>query len=117
MKPAFLPGNRLGLLNSGHEYFPALVAEIDGARSEIFLETYIFADDPTGRTVAAALGRAARRGVAVRVLVDGFGGGDFAETLLPLDLRIRYLRVAGSFFLLVVIMGIPYHVRVLSTMN
>jgi cardiolipin synthase len=83
MKPAFLPGNRLGLLNSGHEYFPALVAEIDGARSEIFLETYIFADDPTGRTVAAALGRAARRGVAVRVLVDGFGGGDFADTLMP----------------------------------
>jgi cardiolipin synthase A/B len=45
----YLPGNRLTLLNSGVEYFPTLLAEIDGARHDIFLETYIFADDVTGR--------------------------------------------------------------------
>ena len=38
----FLPGNRITLLDSGAQYFPALLAEIDGAQSEIFLESYIF---------------------------------------------------------------------------
>ncbi len=69
----FAPGNRLVLLRSGTEYFPALEAAIDAAEREIFLETYIFADDATGRRVAEALVRAAERGVTVRVLVDGWG--------------------------------------------
>lgn len=79
--PAFLAGNRLRLLESGGEYFPALMAAIDAARHEVHLEAYIFADDTTGRQVAAALGAAARRGVAVRVLVDGFGAREFAAGL------------------------------------
>lgn len=78
---AFLPGNRVTLLETGAQYFPALVAAIEAATSEIHLETYIFADDATGRAVATALARAAGRGVAVRVLVDGFGAPDFLATL------------------------------------
>jgi cardiolipin synthase len=74
-------GNRLQLLESGGEYFPALIVAIDAAAHEVHLETYIFADDATGRLVAAALARAAQRGVAVRVLVDGFGARDFAAGL------------------------------------
>jgi cardiolipin synthase len=74
-------GNRLALLESGVEYFPALIAAIDAAVHEVHLETYIFADDSTGRLVAAALTRAAQRGVAVRVLVDGFGASGFAAGL------------------------------------
>lgn len=66
-------GNRLTLLRSGEDYFPALVAAIDAACEEIFLETYIFADDPAGQRVAAALIAAAARGVRTHVLVDGFG--------------------------------------------
>ncbi len=77
----FIAGNRLRLLNSGGEYFPALIAAIDSARYEVHLEAYIFADDTTGRRVAAVLAHAARRGVAVRVLVDGFGAREFAEGL------------------------------------
>lgn len=74
----FVAGNRLSLLESGTEYFPALIAAIDAAGHEVHLESYIFADDSTGRRVGAALASAARRGVAVRVLVDGFGARDFA---------------------------------------
>lgn len=74
-------GNRLQLLESGGEYFPSLIAAIDAAVQEVHLETYIFADDGTGRRVAAALARAAQRGVAVRVLVDGFGAREFAAGL------------------------------------
>ena len=83
MAARFLPGNRLTLLNSGAEYFPALIGAIDGARHEVHLESYIFEDDGTGRAVAEAMARAARRGVAVRVLVDGFGARDFADSLQP----------------------------------
>ena len=55
----FTPGNRVGLLRSGREYFPALVSAIESAEREVWLETYIFADDPAGRLVADALVRAA----------------------------------------------------------
>lgn len=74
----FVPGNRLQLLRNGEEYFPALVAAIDAAATEVFLETYIYADDETGSLVTDALARAAIRGVAVHLLIDGFGARDFA---------------------------------------
>jgi cardiolipin synthase len=77
----FLPGNRVELLEAGAAYFPALLAAIEAAACEIHLETYIFADDATGRAVAVALAAAARRGVAVRVLVDGFGAREFSSGL------------------------------------
>ena len=76
-----LGGNRVRLLENGSDFFPALVAAIDGAGEEVHLETYIFADDETGRQVAAALSRAARRGVTVRLLVDGFGTLNFRQGL------------------------------------
>lgn len=67
------PGNQVQLLNSGAEYFPALERAFAAARHEIRLETYILADDETGRRIAASLKLAAARGVAVRVAYDGFG--------------------------------------------
>ena len=80
MTPKFVDGNKLQLLRNGTAYFPALRQAIDAAKGEIYLETYIFRDDATGQAIAAALARAAQRGVAVRVLVDGFGCKDhFAE--------------------------------------
>lgn len=76
-----LAGNRIELLCCGAEYFPALLAEIDAARHEILLETYIFELDSTGRSVLDALRRAAARGVDVRLLVDGFGAKPFVDAL------------------------------------
>ena len=55
MAAEFLPGNRLTLLNSGSDYFPALLAAIGEAQTEIYLESYIFADDEIGHEVASAL--------------------------------------------------------------
>lgn len=83
MAAEFIAGNRLSLLDSGAEFFPALLAAINAAQRSVHLESYIFADDPTGRAVADALVEAARRGVAVRLLVDGFGSPKFAATLRP----------------------------------
>ena len=73
----YVEGNRITLLRNGEQYFPALVAALDAARAEVFLETYIFADDETGSLVADALARAAARGVATHLLIDGFGAKDF----------------------------------------
>ena len=76
----FADGNRLQLLRTGAEFFPALEAAIAGARHEIYLETYIFADDAAGRRIARALAEAAEQGVRTHVIVDGmtvkryFGG-------------------------------------------
>ncbi|MDR2188527.1 MAG: phospholipase D-like domain-containing protein, partial [Azonexus sp.] len=83
MATEYLPGNRLTLLNSGAAYFPALLAAIAGAEREIFLETYIYANDEIGKQVSAALCRAATRGVVVNVIVDGFGGSNFSADFLP----------------------------------
>jgi len=73
MSYALVPGNRITLLRSGVEYFPALEAAIRAARREIYLESYLYEADETGWRITNALADAARRGVAVHVLVDGFG--------------------------------------------
>ncbi|MEK8030194.1 cardiolipin synthase ClsB [Ideonella sp. DXS29W] len=72
-QPQYLGGNDTQLLRGGDEYFPALIARIDRATHEVWLATYIFHHDTAAEAVAAALARAARRGVRVRVVVDGFG--------------------------------------------
>lgn len=90
----YSPGNELVLLKGGATFFPALVAALDTAEREIWLETYIFADDPAGRAVADALVRAAQRGVAVRVLVDGWGAKHY---LTP---RLERMLVSGGVYLL-----------------
>jgi cardiolipin synthase len=75
----YVAGNRLTLLKNGAQYFPALLAAIDAAREEVFLESYIFADDGTGRRVSDALARAAARGVRTHLLIDGFGAREFPQ--------------------------------------
>ncbi len=82
MTPGLLSGNRITLLQNGMEFFPALQAAIDAAQHEVRLETYIFADDPTGCTIAAALSRAALRGVNVYLMLDGFGCKTLSHLLL-----------------------------------
>ncbi|CDG85443.1 phospholipase D-like domain-containing protein [Janthinobacterium agaricidamnosum] len=72
----FIAHNDIKLLRSGTDYFPALIAAIDGARSEIYFETYIFAADATGASVLDALIRAAGRGLLVCMITDWYGTGN-----------------------------------------
>ena len=92
MAARFLHGNRLGLLRSGVEYFPALEAAVREARSEIFLEAYIYSGDATGQRITRALCEAASRGAAVHVLVDGFGSRDMPRELVD-ELRSAGVRL------------------------
>jgi cardiolipin synthase len=66
-------GNRIQPLINGDEGYPQMLAAIEGAERSIALSTYIFDHDAIGKRFIAALQRAQRRGVAVRVLVDGVG--------------------------------------------
>ncbi len=83
-QPVFtVEGHRLTLLDTGPRRLDALLALIDGARVSLRILYYIYADDATGRRVNAALAAAARRGVRVMLIVDGFGseGDAFFEPL------------------------------------
>lgn len=65
--------HRIRLLQSGDEYFPALTAAIDASYREVRLETYIFQVEGAVVPVVQAMVRAARRGVDVRIVMDGAG--------------------------------------------
>ncbi|MEI6715106.1 MAG: phospholipase D-like domain-containing protein [Verrucomicrobiota bacterium] len=67
--------NQIELLRCGAELFPALVAAIDIAAQEVWLETYLFERDEAGLPIMEALIRAARRGVSVHVTLDWAGTG------------------------------------------
>jgi cardiolipin synthase A/B len=72
-QPRFVGGNRVTLLQGGDELFPRMHEAIAAAREEVWLATYIFHDDEAARSVAQSLIDAAARGLAVHVVVDGFG--------------------------------------------
>ncbi len=72
-KPRFVGANRVELLQGGDELFPRMCQAIAAAQREVWLATYIFHDDKASRGVAEALLAAAARGIAVHVVVDGFG--------------------------------------------
>ena len=74
---ALLAGNTAEALQHGEATYPAMLAAIEGAKHSIALNSYIFRNDTIGRRFIAALADAQARGVAVRVLIDGVGGGYF----------------------------------------
>jgi len=71
--PVYTGGNEVKLLRGGDALFPAMCEAIAEARHEIWLASYIFHDDPAAQRVATALVDAARRGLMVNVVIDGFG--------------------------------------------
>jgi len=65
-----LPGNAIDPLVDGAQAYPAMLEAVEGARRSIALSSYIFHGDGIGERFVDALIRAARRDVAVRVLID-----------------------------------------------
>ncbi len=66
-------GNHVQLLPDGVAFFPRLLELIETAESHVCLQFYIWETDETGCRLRDALVAAARRGVAVRVLLDEVG--------------------------------------------
>jgi cardiolipin synthase len=70
---AEIAGNRLELVETGQARFRLLLELIAGATSSIKMLMYMFNPDRDGDAVRDALTDAARRGVDVKLLIDGFG--------------------------------------------
>lgn len=74
-EPIDVAGTALTALPDGPERLAALLDLIDRARTRLQLCYYIFAADAAGYQVRDALIVAARRGVQITLIIDGFGSG------------------------------------------
>jgi cardiolipin synthase len=75
-------GNRVALLENGEAFFARAFAAIAQAREEVLLETFILFEDKVGWELHRQLTAAARRGVRVEVMVDGYGSPRFSPSFL-----------------------------------
>ena len=98
--------NKVKIVRGGADYFRYIEEIADGAKYAIHLQTYIFDDDETGNKVAAALIRAAKRGVAVYMLIDGYASqklsASFINGLKEAGIHFAFFRplVISNFFYL-----------------
>ena len=80
-------------LCTGDEVFPAMLAAIEEAKSEVCLETYTFSTGSPGEAFRDALVRARQRALRVRVLIDALGSyslpDDFFQSLQTAGAEIR----------------------------
>lgn len=74
----YVPAELVQLVISGRNYFDTMEELINAAKQSIHLQTYIFEEDNTGNRIANALKNAARRGVSVYVMADGFGSNSLS---------------------------------------
>lgn len=91
-----LSGNQVTPLENGDAAFPAMLSAIDNAQRSVALQTYIFDSDEVGAMFCEALVRAARRGVAVRVLIDDVGARYSRSSMLQ---QLRTSGVVAATFL------------------
>lgn len=85
--------NKVAVVHGGSEYFDTLIRFINEAVHTIHLQVYIFTTDETGRRVGDALADAARRGVQVFLLADGYASqhidGDYIASLQEAGVHFR----------------------------
>ncbi len=86
--------NAVQLVRGGAPYFDAIVQIATNARYSLHFQTYIFDEDETGQWVADALCAAARRGVQVYLMVDGYASqhlsANFREKLQSAGVHFRF---------------------------
>ncbi len=94
MKNNWRDGNRIELLENGDEFFPAVFEAIGNARNTVILETFIWFEDEVGKQLHKVILNAAKRGVSVDVLLDGYGSPDlsdeFVSQLTSAGVKFRY---------------------------
>ncbi len=57
----------------GQSAYSAMEKLIDNAKKSLYIETFIFHDDETGRKIAERIVKKVKQGVDVKVLIDGLG--------------------------------------------
>jgi cardiolipin synthase len=91
-----LAGTAMQVFRNGDEAYPPMLAAIAGANISIGLSSYIFRADRWGKRFIDALAAARARGVEVRVLIDGIGGGWLMSRAYH---RLRHRRVTAARFM------------------
>jgi cardiolipin synthase len=89
-------GNRAELMADSVKSIERMVADIDAAREHVHLLFYIWLPDNNGRTVAAALKRAAARGVACRAMVDDLGSRELIRSPLWREMEQAGVKLARA---------------------
>ena len=82
-------GNEYDVFTNGDQFFPAMIEAIEGARSRLVFETYIYDSGTIASRFTAALEAAARRGVLCRIVVDAVGSSGMESS------HIERLEAAG----------------------
>lgn len=88
----YIPYNKVQLVRGGKDYFSTLTELIHRAQRSVHLQVYIYDEDETGQMVALALKQAAKRGVRVYVLTDGYASKNLSAAF------ITELQMAGVRF-------------------
>lgn len=67
------------IFHKAQDYFADILDKISQAKSSIDVESYILQDDKIGQQFLAKLQEAGKRGVKVRIIVDGFGSREWVS--------------------------------------
>ena len=86
-------GNHFQLLDENERFFERMLQTIESATAYVLLEMYLVESGIIAGRFVEALGRAARRGVRVCVIFDGFGslglGAAYRRTLIEAGVELR----------------------------
>lgn len=102
---AVVAGTRLTVIEGGSERLKLLLRMIDEARVSVRMLFYMMDADAAGEAVRDALVRAAERGCAVSVILDGFGSD------IPSDFFAPLKQAGGSSCLFNPRLGVRYLLR------
>ena len=98
--------NKVKIVRGGADYFRCIEEIANNAKYTIHLQTYIFDEDETGNMVASALIKAAKRNVAVYMLIDAYASqklsAAFISRLKEAGIHFAYFRplIISNFFYL-----------------
>ena len=87
-------GNTAELMPDAATARARLIEDIDNATVSVQCLYYIWLDDNTGRSVAASLARAAKRGVVVHAMADGLGSRKFVRSKYCREMRDAGVRLS-----------------------
>src|SRR5262245_53178387 len=91
---AYTYNNKVKLVRGGADYFNLLTDLVKQAAHTIYLQIYIFDEDETVQQVAGLLMQAAKRGVSVYLLCDGYASKNlshgFIEQLRSAGIQFRF---------------------------
>ncbi len=94
MTTSWRDGNRIQLLENGEQFFPRVFGAIQRAQQSVLLETFILFEDNVGKALHRELLAAAKRGVRIEMMVDGYGSPDlsdeFVSSLTSAGVRFLY---------------------------